>query len=188
MSDLKQQHLSYRPDRENGALLPAGLALVLLAAAALQLVLPQGEAVPLTFGAARAPDRHLPAIAAVAAPDLAGRPSLFSPLRLAFARAAERDAASPGDVASVRVGPLDGTFVIGAVKIGRKQALLLREESGRVLRLAPGASYRGWQLVRIEANAARMRRNGMITRIGFGASAQAGGTAAVSSESESNSD
>lgn len=186
MSDLKQRLLSYRPDRENGALLPAGLTLVLLAGLALQLVLPQGEGTQASSaGAWHAPDRRLPAIAEVTAPDLAGRASLFSPLRILGAQAAALDPAAPGVVALRPVGPLGGTFVLGALRVGRAQALLLRDEDGRVLRLAPGGSYRGWQLLRIEAQAALMRKNGSITRIGFGAGAPAGGPAAAYSESES---
>lgn len=188
MSDLKQRLLSYRPDRANGALLPAGLALVLLAGAALQLALPQGAAVPPAFGVARAPDRRLPAITDVAAPDLAGRPSLFSPLRVIGARVAELDAASPGAVAPEPVGPLGGTFVLGAARVGRAKALLLREEGGRVLRIAPGTGYRGWHLLGIEADGARFRKDGKITRIGFGANAPAGPSAPDSSESESDSE
>lgn len=188
MSDLKLRLLSYRPDKANGALLPAGLALVLLAGAVLQLTLPQGAAVPPMLGVSRAPDRRLPAIAEVTAPDLAGRPSLFSPLRVIGARIAELDAASPGAALPKPVGPLGGTFVLGAARVGRAQVLLLREEGGRVLRLGPGGSHQGWQLLRIEADGARFRKNGKITRIAFGASAQAGDPAADTSESESDSE
>lgn len=184
MSDLKQRLLSYRPDKANGALLPAGLALVLLAGAALQLALPQGAAVPPVFGAARAPDRRLPGIADVAAPNLAGRPSLFSPQRVVGTGAALLDQASAEAAAPRPVGPLDGTFVLGAASVGRAQTLLLREEGGRVLRMAPGGSYRGWHLLRIEADGARFRKDGKIVHIGFGASAPAGGSAPNSSESE----
>lgn len=188
MSDLKQRLLSYRPDKANGALLPAALALALLAGAVLQLTLPQGAAVPPGFGALRMPNRQLPAVGEVAAPDLAGRPSLFSPLRVIGAQVAELDAASPGAVAPKPIGPLDGAFVLGAARIGRAQALLLREADGRVLRLMPGGSYRGWQLLRIEADGVRMRKDGKITRLAFGESAPAGARAADNSESESESD
>jgi hypothetical protein len=168
--------------------LPAGLALVLLAGAALQLSLPQGAAVPPGLGVLRAPDRRLPAIAEVAAPDLAGRPSLFSPLRVVGARVAELDAASGAAPAPKPLGPLDGTFVLGSARLGRGRTLLLREESGRVLRLAPGGRYRGWQLLRIEADAALFRRGGRPERIVYGASAPAGGAAEETSESESDSE
>lgn len=185
MSDLKQRLLSYRPDRENGALLPAGLALALLAGVALQLALPQAADVPPAFRAWRAPDRRLPALAEVAAPDLAVRASLFSPLRVLGAEAAALDPAAPGVAALRPIGPLDGTFVLGALRVGQMKALLLRDEDGRVVRLAPGGAYRGWQLLRIEARAAVLRRNSTIKRIGFGAGAPAGGPAAATSESES---
>ncbi|WP_421848481.1 hypothetical protein [Novosphingobium sp.] len=180
---MKQRLLSYRPDRVNGALLPAGLALVLLAGAALQLALPQGATVPLASGVSRAPDRRLPAIADVAAPNLTGRSSLFSPLRVV--------GAGPFDASVVGarpVGPLGGTLVLGALRVGSAQALLLREGTGRVLRLAAGRSYRGWQLLRIEASGARFRKDGTIMRIGFGASAPAAGSALISSASENNSE
>lgn len=174
MSDLKQRLLSYRPDRANGALLPAGLALLLLAGAALQLALPQGAAVPPALGVWRAPDRRLPVIAEVPAPDLGARASLFSPLRVIG-----RQGGAPDEpIVPRRVGPLDGTFVLGSVQVGRVPALLLREDSGRVLRLAPGGTYHGWHLLRIEADGARFLKNGATRRIDFGASAPA------SSESE----
>ncbi|MBX9665289.1 hypothetical protein [Novosphingobium sp.] len=182
---MKQRLLSYRPDRGNGAVLPAGLALALLAGAALQLTLPEAAAVPPALGASRAPDRRLPMVTRIAGPDLAGRPSLFAPLRLGGAPAGAPDGGSPGAEAARQVGPLDGTFVLGAMQVGRVQALLLREESGRVLRLAPGGRYRGWQLLRIEADGARFRKDGMITHIGFGAGAPAGGFNTGFSESES---
>ncbi len=188
MSDLKQRLLSYRPDRANGAVLPAGLALVLLAGAALQLGLPQGAAVPPALGVSRAPDRRLPMMAQIAVPDLSGRPSLFSPLRLGGAQASQVNAGNLGAAAPKPVGPLGGTFVLGAMQVGRAQALLLREENGHVLRLTPGGNYRGWHLLRIEADGARFRMGGRIMRIGFGAGAAAGGFNAGSSESESNSE
>lgn len=185
MSDLKQRLLSYRPDRASGTLLPAGLALALLAGAGLQLALPQGEAVPPALGVLHAPDRRLPMIAEIASPDLAGRPSLFSPLRLGVAA---QGGNGPGAMMLRPVGPLDGTFVLGSVQVGRAQALLLREEGGRVLRLAPGGTYRGWQLLRIERDGARFSKGGSPVRIGFGASAAGSGFNAGSSESESNSE
>lgn len=186
MSDLKQRLLSYRPDRANGALLPAGLALVLLASAALQLALPQGAAVPPALGVSRMPDRRLPAVTDIAGPDLTSRPSLFSPLRAVGA--GPSDAGGRGVVGAGLVGPLNGAFVLGALRVGSAQALLLREEGGRVLRMAPGGTYRGWQLLRIETNGARFRKDGTIMRIGFGASAPAGGSALISSASENTSE
>lgn len=186
MSDLKQRLLSYRPDRANGALLPAGLALVLLAGAALQLALPHGAAVPPALGVTRMPDRRLPAITDIAGPDLTGRPSLFSPLRVAGA--GPSDTGGRSVVGASSVGPLDGAFVLGALRVGAAQALLLREEGGHVLRMAPGGTYRGWRLLRIEANGARFRKDGRIMRIGFGASAPAEASALISSASENNSE
>jgi hypothetical protein len=95
---------------------------VLLAGLALQLVLPQGEgAQPWLAGAWHAPDRRLPAIAEVTAPDLAGRTSLFSPLRILGAQAAALDPAAPGVVALRPVGPLGGAFVLGALRVGGRR-------------------------------------------------------------------
>jgi hypothetical protein len=74
------------------------------------------------------------------------------------------------------------------LRVGSAQALLLREESGHVLRMAPGGTYRGWRLLRIEANGARFRKDGRIMRIGFGASAPAEASALISSASENNSE
>lgn len=186
MSDLKLRLLSYRPDRENGAVLPAALTLALLAGAAVQLALPQGELVPPGLGVTRAPDRRLPAIAEVGALDLADRPSLFSPLRVVGAQVAAQEAAADGTAPAPRpIGPLDGAFVLGSARFGRAGAVLLRETSGRVLRLRPGAIYRGWQLLRIESDAALLRKGGKTTRIAYGTTAPAPETATETSESDS---
>jgi len=192
MSDLKLRLLSYRPDRENGALLPAGLALALLAGTSVQLSLPQGAAVPPGIGVWRAPDWRLPAITEVAAPDLAARPSLFSPLRVVAGRVAEQDALADGTLAAPKpVGPLGGTFVLGQARVGGMRALLLRETSGRVLRLRPGGSYRGWQLLRIETDGALLRKGGQSKRVAYGQISQGMAASAASSAdetSESNSE
>ena len=149
MSDWKSRLLSYRPDRANGAVLPALLALVLLAGVAVQLGLQEGPAVPPGLGVSRAQDWRLPAIREVGTPDLAARPSLFSPLRVVGARVAAQDALMGGTtIAPKPVGPLDGTFVLGSARLAGTRALLLRETNGRVLRLRPGGTYRGWQIGR----------------------------------------
>lgn len=186
MSDLKLRLLLYRPDRENGAVLPALLSLALLASVAVQLALPQGVLVPPGFGAMHAPDRRLPAIGEVGTPDLTGRPSLFSPLRVVGAKLAEQDAALTGSaVAPQPVGPLDGAFVLGSTKIGGARAVLLRTPGGRVLRLRPGGNYQGWQLLKIETDAALLRKGGKTTRIAYGTTATAAGSADETSESDS---
>jgi hypothetical protein len=162
------------------------LSLALLAGVTVQLALPQGAAVPPAFGVTRAPDRRLPAIGEVGAPDLAGRPSFFSPLRVVGDKLAAQEAALGGDAAAPKpVGPLDGTFVLGSMKYRRASAVLLREAGGRVLRLPPGGSYKGWQVLRIEADAALFRKNGKTTRIAYGTTAPAGDSATETSESDS---
>lgn len=186
MSDLKLRLLSYQPDRENGAALPAMLTLALLAGVTVQLALPQGATVPPGLGVSRAPDRRLPVIGEVGAPDLAARPSLFSPLRVVGAKLAEQEAATSSEAPAPRpVGPLDGAFLLGSVKYGRASAVLLREPGGRVLRLPPGGRYRGWQVLRIETDAALFRKNGKTERIAYGSTAPVGGSATETSESES---
>lgn len=186
MSDLKLRLLSYRPDRENGAALPAMLSLALLAGVAVQLALPRGAAVPPGLGVSRAPDWRLPSIGEVGAPDLAARPSLFSPLRVVGGKLAEQEALTIGTATAPRpVGPLDGTFVLGSARFGRAGAVLLRDAGGRVLRLRPGGTYRGWQLLRIETDAAQFRKGGKTTRIAYGTTAPAGGSANDTSENQS---
>ena len=169
MSDLKSRLLSYRPDRADGAVLPALLALVLLAGVAVQVALPQGAAVPPGLGGARAADWRLPAIREVGSPDLAARHSLFSPLRVVGARVAAQDARMGGTrIAPKPVGPLDGTFVLGSAGLAGARALLLRETSGRVLRLRPGGTYRGWRLQQIGPDAALLRKGGRTKRVAYG--------------------
>lgn len=191
MSELKLRLLSYRPARDNGALLPAGLAVLLLAGAALQLALPQAAAIPPDSTPGRAPDRALPAVRAVATIDLGGRTSPFSPLRVLNVAAGEAGGAVDGGTPPPprRVGPLGGTYLLGSTQIGAARAVVLREPDGRVLRLRPGAAYRGWRLVTIGPDAALFRKRGKPVRIGYGTTVlvqqAAGAPAASDDESES---
>ncbi|MEO0031002.1 MAG: hypothetical protein RIS94_760 [Pseudomonadota bacterium] len=178
MSDLKLRLLSFSPASAEGARLPALCALALLAGAALQLALPQGGAIPPDTGASRAADWRLPGIAALVAPSLADRASLFSPLRVVGQAPAEDDAAARP------VGPLDGAFVLGTVRNGGRAIVLLREADGRIIRMAPGGSYHGARLVGIGDTAARFRQGGTTISIEYGAAAPAAGAAEDSSESE----
>ena len=148
---------------------------------ALQLALPGGTAVPEGEIAGRAPDWHLPALVDPAPPAAMPGGTLFSPMRVA----AERPAATgeDGEAAAPKpVGPLDGTFLVGAMRVGHQRAVILRDAGGRVLRLAPGGRYRSWQLMAIGDDAATFRKAGRPVRIEYGSTAPAGGEQASESE------
>ncbi|MDF8334367.1 hypothetical protein [Novosphingobium cyanobacteriorum] len=157
--------------------MPAALALLLTATAVVQLMLPPPPlADEVTPG--RAPNWRLPDVAPL--PGLAGadRASLFSPLRVAAG------AATAADGTPAPVGPLDGAFVLGAMRVGRTSAVLLRDGDGRVLRLPPGAAFKGWRLIAITDDDARFRKGAASVRIPFGAAAPAAAQEDESSESE----
>lgn len=182
MSELKLRLLSLAPTGANGAALPAACALLLAAGAALQLALPLPGEMPEVATAGRAPAWNLPETAALPAPNLAERPSLFSPMRLIGAAGG----AATGDgtqAAPPPEGPVGGAFVLGAMRTGGRRVLLLRTPDKRVLRMVPGGAFRGWRLLAIEDDSGRFRKDGKTISLAFGATAPAGEDG-ESSESE----
>jgi hypothetical protein len=157
------------PTRVNRALLPAACTLLLGTGAAVQLALPLPGDMPEDGAPSRAPQWHLPDTAVLPAPNLAERPSLFSPTRLVG------DAGAPGDAAAAPPpeGPVGGAFVLGAMRSGGRQVLLLRTPGKAVVRMLPGGAWHGWRLLAIDEDAARFRKDGKTMTLAFGASAPA---------------
>ncbi len=172
MSELKLRLLSLAPTGANGAALPAACALLLAAGAAVQLALPLPGDMPVVESASRAPEWRLPDTAALPAPNLADRPSLFSPVRLVGeGGAATSDGAQ---AAPAPEGPVGGAFVLGAMRAGGRRVLLLRTPERRVLRMTPGGAFHGWRLLAIEDDSGRFRKDGKTISVAFGATAPAG--------------
>lgn len=154
MFGLKHPLRSFAPTRANGALVPAALALLLLASAGVQIVLPRATDMPDAALAGRAPQWRLPDIATPAPPTDANL-SLFAPARMGQVAAKPN---AEGAKAPPPPGPLGETSVIGRMRLGASRVVLLREHDGRVLHLVPGSSYRGWRLVGSDETGARLRR------------------------------
>jgi hypothetical protein len=135
------------PDRGSREILPVGSALVLLAAAALQLVLPWAPALPADAGhaALRAPDprdpvrQHYGSI--LHAP-------IFAPDRAPVADAEEV------------AGGLNGYVAMGIAAAGDTAAALVRGPDGQVMRVRRGDSLAGWQLTGVDRTELTFERGG----------------------------
>ena len=186
MSDLKHRLLSFAPSSSNRALLPAACVVLMTSPAVLQLLLPQDNPLSAPRPARRAPQWTLPEIGVPTVTAAVSGSSVFAPTRLAMKAAASTDGEEDPDAEAEapkpkRVGQLGGAFVLGRVRIGAGQAVLVGPGDGRVIRLAPGTGYGGWRLVSIGANAAVFQRGGKRREFRYGASD-------MSSESEASSE
>ena len=186
MSDWKLRLLSFAPSRENGALVPAGLCLLLLPAAALQMALPAATEVPQGPGAIRAAAWHLPAVGEPLGLSGAALPPLFAPERLGkkLGEAVADGEAEDEAAAKPVVGPLGGAWVLGLERVGARKAAIIRSPNGLVFKLAPGRAWHGWQLLSIQDNFALFRQGGKTHRINFG-NAPPGAIGASDSENTS---
>jgi hypothetical protein len=185
MSELKHRLLSFAPSSGNRALLPAICVALMAGTAVLQLLLPQDNPLDAPLPARRAPRWTLPEIGAPANPAGAQGSSLFAPTRLAAPAGSGDDGEdSDGEAAKPKpVGPLDGAFVLGSVRIGSGLAVLIRSTDGRVMRLARGGSYHGWRLLAIGDTAATFRLGGKQREFEYGARAEASESGSDSEES-----
>jgi len=161
MLELKLRLPLRWPSRENGAWLPAFFCIALICVMGVQLLTLSAPDLPLSDVQYRTPFKLLPAITfgSGAAPQVG--PSLFAPTRVVAAAANEQ---------TVAAGPLDGTYVTGAIRVGALHRVYLRDESGHVLKIAPGQTYRGWRLLEIRADSARFSKGGKAIAINFGLS------------------
>lgn len=185
MSELKHRLLLFAPSSGNRALLPAICVALMAGTAVLQVLLPQDNPLAALLPAQRAPRWILPEIGAPANPAGAQGPSLFAPTRIA-APAGTGSGDEDGEAAKPKpVGPLDGAFVLGSVRIGAGLAVLIRSADGRVMRIARGGSYRGWRLLAIGDTAATFRLGGKRREFEYGARAE---TSESGSDSEDSSE
>ena len=158
-----------RPRRNEGTILPAALAALLMAALALQFAFVRADTSELEPGAvARAGRTTGPppevALAAVQ-PVIEARP-IFAPNR--------SGAGSGGDgAASAAADPLAGATVAGAWSVGHRAYLVLRLPNGLSRTLSAGQSASGWHLAAITATGARFVQAGKSILVPFGASAPA---------------
>ena len=161
MSELKLRLPLSWPNRENGALLPAICSGALVLGMGVQLLAPPAPDLPLSVGKHRATLNVLPPITVGSGAMRIVGPSLFAPTRVVATADSEQ---------AVAMGPLDGAYVTGAVRVGAQNRIFLQDENRRLMKLAPGQTYRGWRLLEIRADSARFRKDGKAVTVNFGLS------------------
>ena len=169
----------WRFDREPEARLPALLAGLLVAALVLQFLLVEEPELP-PAGAVPA------ALPRVSQPDLAvGGPAgailargLFTP------RLASPDAAAASGAAAPPPPPLGGASVAGSVTIRGSRYAVVAIPGRGVVRMRPGARYRGWTLRAIDEGGATFSRGRERLRLPFGGGTVAPGVAGNDGENE----
>lgn len=147
-----------RPERAEGTVLAALLAVLLAMMLIAQFVLPHDRpALPdMPQGAVRAESAR---IAAVSAEPVLARRSIFQPTRLG----------GSADGAGLPSGPLDGAFPAGIVRVRGAARLVLQTPDGKSVTLRPGQSWKGWRLTRIGSDDVRFRRGGETVTLDLGA-------------------
>ncbi len=141
-------------------MLPAALALVLLAALVLQLALPSQEELPppaIAGGGVRATP---PRISGGYAPDILTAAPIFAPNRTATASA---------DGAGAPAGILGGARVAGSVSVGGRAYAVIQYPGGKIARLPVGGRLAGWRLAALSPEGARFARNAERVDLPFGA-------------------
>jgi hypothetical protein len=146
-----------RPERAEGTVLAALLALLLALMVAAQFVLPADRPEPPAVPAAGLGTAPVALAAASADPALSRR-SIFRPTRLAASSA-------PGAPA----GPLDGASPAGVVKVRGAARLILQTPDGGTVTLRPGQSWQGWRLIAIGTDSVRFSRGGESVTLDIGA-------------------
>lgn len=162
---------SFIPARADRSLLPAALTAVLALAAVAQIALPSAAELPDAAVPTHHPRWTLPEVGEPVVPvaQLAAQGSLFTPTRIGAAGAAVAGGGTGATAPKpVPHGPLAGAFVLGAGRVGGHAWVLIRAPGGPALRLTPGASYRGWRLMRIDSDAAEFRQGGARRRFVYG--------------------
>lgn len=156
MSPLKPRSPLPIPTRDNGGLVPALLAAALAATAVIQLATTRDVTLPL----APATPIHIADSAQAA----------FAPATIPSSLQARRifghvPAASSGS--NARPALLAGSIVVR----GRGVALL-QVEGGQIVRLSPGATWRGMRLERLTPDAAIFRNGARAVAVPFGSAVQ----------------
>ena len=123
--------------RRSPELLPAAATVVLLLAAGLQMAMPSSAALPedSVLAPRRAPEPAEPV--ARSYPTVLASP-LFAPDR------------APVTLQAQTAGNLSGYEVIGTAIAGNVSTALVRDATGRIIRVKPDAILQGWRLVSID--------------------------------------
>lgn len=147
MSGLRSRLPSGPVSRRSPEVFPALAAVVLLIAAGLQIVIPSSASLP--EGTALAPRRAPEPLVSVAQnyPTVLERP-IFAPDR------------APVLLQAQATGNLSGYQVLGTAVAGTVSAALVRDATGRVIRVKPDAILQGWRLVSIDRTELVFDRDG----------------------------
>jgi hypothetical protein len=146
-----------RPERAEGTVLAALLAVLLALMLMAQFVLPAERPDPPAVPPAGLGAAPVSLSAATADPALSRR-SIFRPTRLAASSA-------PG----APIGPLDGASPVGVVKVRGAARLILQTPGGTAVTLRPGQSWQGWRLVAIGTDSVRFARGSESVTLDIGA-------------------
>ena len=166
MCKLKHQfHFALLPSasgaRQAGLILPGLLALVLTAAAMLQLAMPYAQDLP-ADSAAALPTRPTriappPQVPLVSVPAMLSARSVFAPVSGASAAAA-----GPTDA-------LNGAVIAGTVQRGRGLVAVVQERTGRIRYIGPGGLISGWRISGVSASGVRLTRGAETINAAYGA-------------------
>lgn len=143
------------PNRDEGTLLPALLALVLALLAVFQLVTGADALPPDSYGRVIVPMvRSRDNAIAAPHPEIT-RAAIFTPVR----------ATGGGDQPPASLGPLGDAIPVGITRSGGQTRVIIQRTDGRILRLALGARYRDWRLIGVASDAVRFTGPGGSVRI-----------------------
>ncbi|MCI1755737.1 MAG: hypothetical protein LKM31_08025 [Sphingobium sp.] len=153
------------PRSEDGTMLPAVLAVLLLATAGAQLLMAGDEGLPEEGVGRIAPVVPASSDMTYGAPPaiILTRP-LFSPTRSLAARPL-----SVGGEADF--GPLQGAVPVGTIARGRRAVLFLRLPDGTARTMTLGSGYLGWRLAAIGSDAATFAQANQRITIKYGSTA-----------------
>jgi hypothetical protein len=173
-------------------MLPAGLCGLLATAAAVQIALPAETPIPQGNGTGRSLAWALPDVGEPGNLTDSLTPKLFSPTRLGAklgevlgdGEAAAEAPEPPPPKPKKPVGPLDGAWVLGTVRVDTANVVVLRLATGAILKLPLDHAWHGWRLTSVQDNFALFQRSGKTRRINFG-NAPSGAFAASDSENNS---
>jgi hypothetical protein len=137
MSGLRSQLPSRSVSSRSPELLPAAVAVLLLITAGLQVAMPSSSSLPETRPSA---------------PRAAAEPA--APVTQTYAAVLQRPIFAPDRAPIVlqaaATGNLNGIEVLGTAIAGSVSAALVRDNTGRIMRVKPDAILQGWRLVSID--------------------------------------
>jgi hypothetical protein len=182
MSGLKSRLPSGLVSKRSPEVFPALAAVILLAAAGLQVTIPSSAELPQNTAPAPRPALEPVGPAEREYPAILQRP-IFAPDR------------APVLLQAQASGNLSGYEVVGTAIAGPVSAALIRDTTGRIIRVKPDAILQGWRLVSIDRAQLLFDRDGERRALAVTATAPARegpatklGSAHANTEEDSNSD